>query len=55
VIEDDGKMTIGQWAEFCRVSFRDFMDILADAGIPVADYSPDELDGEVARAEALIG
>jgi predicted HTH domain antitoxin len=51
----DGKLTLAQGAEFCGVSFRDFMDMLSDAGIPVADYSPEELDEEVARAEALIG
>jgi predicted HTH domain antitoxin len=45
----EGKLTLGQSAEFCGVSYRDFMDMLSDAGIPVADYGADELDAELDR------
>jgi predicted HTH domain antitoxin len=43
----EGKLTLGQGAEFCGVSYRDFMDMLSQAGIPVADYGSDELDAEL--------
>jgi predicted HTH domain antitoxin len=45
----EGKLTLGQGAEFCGVSYRDFMDMLAKARIPVADYGAEELDAELSR------
>jgi predicted HTH domain antitoxin len=43
----DGKITIAQGAEFCGIAFTDFMFTLGKMGIPVIDYSPDELDKEL--------
>jgi predicted HTH domain antitoxin len=51
----EGKLTLGQGAEFCNVSYRDFMDMLAEAEIPIADYDAEELDAELGRLGVTIG
>jgi predicted HTH domain antitoxin len=50
----DGKITIGQGAEFCGIAFTDFMFSLGKMGIPVIDYSPEELDKELECLRARL-
>jgi predicted HTH domain antitoxin len=42
-----GKLTLVQSAELCGVGIYDFMSLLSQAGIPVVDYDPRELEKEL--------
>jgi predicted HTH domain antitoxin len=42
-----GKLTLVQTAELCGLGLYDFMAILSQAGIPVIDYDPQELEKEL--------
>jgi predicted HTH domain antitoxin len=44
----EGKFSLAQGAEFCGMNIYEFLDVLAAAGIPVINYSPEELKEEVA-------
>lgn len=46
-----GKLTMGQAAELVGLSKATFMDMLADYGVSVFNYSPDDLDRDVANAK----
>jgi predicted HTH domain antitoxin len=43
----DGKLTLGQCAEFCAMDKYDFISLLADADIPVINYSVEDLKHEL--------
>jgi predicted HTH domain antitoxin len=43
----EGKLTLGQAAEFCGVCLYDFTAFLAVQDIPVINYDPDDLDREL--------
>jgi predicted HTH domain antitoxin len=42
-----GKLTLVQSAELCGLDIYDFLSVLSQAGIPVIDYNPDELEKEL--------
>jgi predicted HTH domain antitoxin len=48
-----GKLTLGQCAEFCSMDKYDFISLLADADIPVINYSVEDLKREL-EANKLI-
>ncbi|GHU99372.1 hypothetical protein FACS189483_08550 [Spirochaetia bacterium] len=43
----DGKLTLGQCADFCNMDKWDFISLLADADIPVINYSVEDLNREL--------
>jgi predicted HTH domain antitoxin len=43
----EGKLTLGQAAEFCGVCLYDFNALLAVQDIPVINYEPEDLDREL--------
>jgi predicted HTH domain antitoxin len=43
----EGKLTLGQAAEFCGVCLYDFTAFLAVQDIPVINYDPEDLDREL--------
>jgi predicted HTH domain antitoxin len=43
----EGKLTLGQAAEFCGVCLYDFTALLAVQDIPVINYDPEDLDREL--------
>jgi predicted HTH domain antitoxin len=44
----EGRLTIIQSARLCGMDIFDFLDALAEAGIPVADSEAEDLDKELA-------
>jgi predicted HTH domain antitoxin len=44
----EGVLSLEQGAEFCGITIYAFLDIVSAAGIPVVNYSPKELEEEVA-------
>jgi predicted HTH domain antitoxin len=42
-----GKLTLGQCAEFCAMDKYDFISLLASNGIPVINYSAEDLEHEL--------
>jgi predicted HTH domain antitoxin len=48
---EKGKLTMGQAADLVGMSKATFMDMLADYGVSVFNYSPDDLDRDVANAK----
>jgi predicted HTH domain antitoxin len=44
----EGALSLEQGAEFCGITIYDFLDLISAAGIPVINYSPQELEEEVA-------
>jgi predicted HTH domain antitoxin len=44
----EGKLTLAQGAAFCGMNIYDFISTLSRAGIPVIDYSIEEVDRELA-------
>jgi predicted HTH domain antitoxin len=42
-----GKLTLVQSAELCGLDIYDFMAALSQAGIPVIDYDPQDLEKEL--------
>ncbi|WP_041611095.1 UPF0175 family protein [Treponema primitia] len=44
-----GKLTLGQGAEFCGICLYDFTALLAVQNIPVINYDPEDLDRELAE------
>ncbi len=46
-----GKLSLGQAAELAELSKRTFMEILADYGVSVFNYSADDLDRDLENAK----
>jgi predicted HTH domain antitoxin len=44
----DGKLTLAQSAAFCDMNIYDFISTASQAGIPIIDYSIEEVDQELA-------
>ncbi len=44
---ETGRLSLGQAAKLAAYSKRVFMELLGKHGVPVLDYSPDELQHEV--------
>jgi predicted HTH domain antitoxin len=44
----DGKLSLSQGAALCGMNIYDFISTLSQAGIPVIDYSIEEVDRELA-------
>ncbi|MDR1248978.1 MAG: UPF0175 family protein [Treponema sp.] len=44
----DGKLTLAQAAAFCGMNSYDFISTASQAGIPIIDYSIEEVDRELA-------
>jgi len=45
---DAGTLTLAQAANLCGLDTFAFLEVLAKAGVPVADYSEEELERELA-------
>jgi predicted HTH domain antitoxin len=48
----DGKLTLAQGADFCSMNIYDFISNVSQAGIPIIDYSIEEVDRELAQLNA---
>lgn len=46
-----GKLSLGQAAKLAGYSKGTFMELLADYGVSIFDYSPDELDQDLENAK----
>ncbi len=46
-----GKLSLGQAAELAGYTKRTFMELLADYGVSVFNFSADELDNDIANAK----
>lgn len=46
-----GKLSLGQAAELAGYSKRTFMELLANYGVSIFNYSPDELDQDIKNAQ----
>ncbi len=46
-----GKLSLGQAAELAGYSKRTFMELLANYGVSIFNYSPDELDQDLKNAQ----
>jgi len=46
-----GKLSMGQAAELAGYSKRTFMELLADYGVTIFNYSPEELEKDVKNAQ----
>lgn len=44
---ETGKISLGQAAQFSGYSKRAFMELLGKYGVPVFDYSPENLEKEI--------
>jgi predicted HTH domain antitoxin len=42
------KLTLVQSAELCGMNIYDFLTVLSQAGVPVIDYDPQDLEKEIA-------
>jgi predicted HTH domain antitoxin len=49
----EGKLTLGQAAEFCGLCLYDFTALLAVKNIPVINYDPEDLDRELENIGVL--
>lgn len=47
-----GKLSLGQAANLAGYSKETFMELLADYGVSLFNYSPDELDEDIRNAES---
>ncbi|MCL2094201.1 MAG: UPF0175 family protein [Treponema sp.] len=45
----NGKLTIAQAASFCDLNIYDFISCVSQAGIPIFDYTIDDVDQELAE------
>ena len=48
----DGKLTLAQGADFCGMNIYDFISNVSQAGIPIIDYSIEDVDLELAQLNA---
>ena len=49
-----GEMTSGEAAEALGVTRREVLELMAERDIPIANYDPSELEGELRVLEKLI-
>jgi len=49
----DGKLTLAQSADFCGMNIYDFISNVSHAGIPIIDYSIEDVDQELAQLNDL--
>jgi predicted HTH domain antitoxin len=47
-----GKFTLAQNALFCEMNIYDFISCVSQAGIPIIDYTIDDVDQELAQLNA---
>lgn len=47
-----GKLSLGQAADLTGYSKRTFMELLANYGVSIINYSPDELDQDLKNAQS---
>ncbi|MCL4510925.1 MAG: UPF0175 family protein [Bacteroidetes bacterium] len=47
---EKGKLSLGQAADLVGLSKRAFMELLGDYDVPIINYPPSELDGDIANA-----
>ena len=45
----NGKLTLAQGAAFCGINIYDFISNVSQAGIPIIDYSIEDVDRELAH------
>jgi predicted HTH domain antitoxin len=45
----EGRLTLVQAADFCGMNVYDFISAASQAGIPIIDYSIEEVDRELAQ------
>ena len=50
----EGKLSLSQCAELCDVDIYTFISFVSHSGVPVMDYSVDDLRSELASLEAQI-
>jgi predicted HTH domain antitoxin len=50
----EGKLSLSQCAELCDVDIYTFISFVSHSGVPVIDYSADDLRSELASLEAQI-
>jgi predicted HTH domain antitoxin len=48
----DGKLTLAQGADFCGMNIYDFISTASQSGIPIIDYSIEDVDNELALLNA---
>ena len=48
----DGKLTLAHGASFCGMNIYDFISNVSQAGIPIIDYSIEDVDRELALLNA---
>ena len=48
----EGKLTLAQGANFCGMNIYDFISNVSQAGIPIMDYSIEDVDKELAQLNA---
>ena len=48
----DGKLTLAQGADLCGMNIYDFIGAVSQAGIPIIDYSIEDVDRELAQLNA---
>ena len=48
---EKGKLSLGQAADLAGLSKRAFMEVLGTYGVSIFNYSPDELDRDIANAK----
>jgi len=48
----DGKLTLAQGADFCGMNIYDFISTVSQAGIPIINYSIEDVDKEVTLLNA---
>jgi predicted HTH domain antitoxin len=48
----EGRLTLVQAADFCGMNVYDFISVASQAGIPIIDYSIEEVDRELAQLNA---
>jgi predicted HTH domain antitoxin len=44
----EGRLSLEQSADLCKMNIYDFLSVLSRAGVPVIDYEPEELEKEIA-------
>jgi predicted HTH domain antitoxin len=44
----EGGLSLEQSADLCKMNIYDFLSVLSRAGVPVIDYTPEELEKEIA-------
>ena len=45
----NGKLTLAQGADFCGINIYDFISWVSQAGIPIIDYSIEDVDRELVQ------